>query len=134
MATLVLPFLIGCQKTKPNIPSTSSLSPHEISGLSVDLPFALSKENIELPAAAKAQIKSFIVHSRSEQGLRIMVSHVVTNGPDASLEGATNGAINEVQAIPGVGSLNKSIEPTKVSGLEGRNIGRFQVLSNKVLV
>ena len=123
--SIAFSLLISCQKsrsTESKIPSTEDLTTRQVAGLSLKLPFGLAEDNTPLPSAAEEMIKSHHSYLSGRDRLKIGVTHVVYKATEANLDGATNGAIDGIRALPGVSSFSSSIEAVELSGLEGKSV------------
>jgi hypothetical protein len=87
------------------------------SGLLIDLPFQLEKQDIPLTQFTANMIDKMEGFSHiSGKGFKIVTFHTVyKEGIEASLDGAVQGAVNEIQKIQGISDFSWNQAETTVS-------------------
>lgn len=87
------------------------------SGLLMELPFQLEKQDIPLSQFTANMIDSMEGYSHiSGRGFKVVAFHTVyKKGIEASLDGAVNGAVNEIQKIQGISNFRWDQTPTTVN-------------------
>lgn len=93
--------------------------------ISIESPVDLKKENVPVPA----EVKDFVALMETNgyislvNGLQIVVvNNQYVDGIEANLEGATNGAVAQMQQQPNVSNLEYEIEPYNLDNVQGSKI------------
>ena len=90
------------------------------SALSLSLPGPLTPRPIALPAEAQASMARFNVSTWEGDGIHIAVSHVVSKpGVATSLNGAVEGALNNLRKMSGGASVEETRRPWQLDGRAG---------------
>ncbi len=102
------------------------------SDLQLKLPFALEKQEIPLPEAAKNMIDTMESYSHlSDNGFKVMVS--VANykeGIETNLDGAVAGSIGEMQKMQGTSDFKWNRTDTLIGSLKGAmSVVNFKLLT-----
>jgi hypothetical protein len=90
------------------------------SALSLSLPGPLTPRPIALPADAQASMSRFNVSTWEGDGIHVAVSHVVSKpGVPTSLNGAIEGALNNLRKMSGGASVEETRRPWQLDGRAG---------------
>lgn len=103
------------------------------SGLTIETPFELKESILELPTEYRNMIKEMLSYQYSSNPFSMNVAYVVY--PDEiipDLDGAVQGAINNMRAAKGVESFSSSVSNIIMDGLPGRMInGKYSIQNNQ---
>lgn len=98
-------------------------------GLSIELPFELEEGYIELPEEYKSLITEMSVYQFSSNPMSVNLTYAIYSADiDPSLDGAAQGAINNMRVSKGVKDFSSKISETKLGVLHGRSIeGKYKI-------
>ena len=87
------------------------------SGCVFDVPWPLQPTSLDFPPAAARAMVSSTVLTHEADGMNIMAMHIsLLPGTSGNLEGAADGAINNMRTVPGTVSVNGSKHPATLLG------------------
>lgn len=93
---------------------------YDIHGLRLHLPAKPVRKVINLPLESRNIIKSYEIFEAQSGSTLALVAYIVYIAPEVNLDGAANGSIAEVKALPNVSDFTSEIHNIKVNGLDGR--------------
>lgn len=101
----------------------------ESTGLSLEIPFDLEKSELELPDEYKDMIKQMLTYQYSTNPLSVKINYVVYSEDIIhNLDGAAEGAINNMRNSKGISDFTYSISETFKNNISGRIIkGKFKI-------
>ena len=77
-----------------------------IGGTSFDVPWPLETQDLKLPDQVARLVQSGITLSHEADGLNVMAMHMAfVSGTPTSLDGAAEGAVNNLRTVPGTLSI-----------------------------
>ena len=122
MAAWVVRQTLGGVRREPGVPKNLLTRPwteQSIGRSSVvfNAPFRLQGVSVPLPKELSGKVQQWTWIGREADGLDILVSHVVfAEGSIPSLEGAADGMVRNVEAVPGTKSVTPRRTPTTLLG------------------
>ena len=103
------------------------------SGLTIETPFELKESTLELPSQYRDMIKEMLTYQYSSNPFSMNVAYAVYSDEIIpNLDGAAQGAINNMRVAKGVEKFSSSISDIIMNGLPGRMIsGRYLIQKNQ---
>ena len=104
------------------------------SGLALETPFELTKGSLELPAEYRSFIKEMSVYQYSSDPISFNLAYATYSDQiEPNLDGAANGAINNMKSGKGVSGFTSSINNIYLGEIPGRMIiGNFKLHNRPV--
>ncbi|GJQ60969.1 MAG: hypothetical protein SCALA702_00220 [Melioribacteraceae bacterium] len=104
------------------------------SGFSLELPFSLSSGELSLPEEYEKMIDEMSVYQYTSDPLSLNISYVVyADFVTPNLDGAANGAINNMRIVDGVKNFSSKVTNISLEKIPGRMIsGNYSLKNQKV--
>lgn len=102
--------------------------------MSLYSPFLFSKTSISIPKEYSNMIQEMKSYKYNSDPISLQISYVVySNNIIANLDGATEGAVNNLKSLRDITDFSNNISDTKVGNLQGHLInGRFKIQKRQV--